>query len=464
MNRTPLHLLVFLLAIAVTLFAIKSQFSAASTGFLIFILVFVPVLIKPDIGLIIIIASMLFSPELIVGFTTARMVTIRAEDVLLIVVIVAWLLKTSFTKDIVSTFRTPLTTPFFLYILLCLVSTFFAMLGGNVDIKQSFFSILKYVEYFLLFIMVRDSLKSIKQSKLYVVVFLLTAIAVAAYANVYIEKELGSGSQFFRVAPPVETREGGEAGTLGGYFIFMMAMVAGLLLHLKGTAARIFCICLLMIMFRAFLYTLSRGSYVALVPMVVGLIYFTKKNRLILICCVLVTIVTVAIFAPQMVKERVATTITAQSGLHGKQLVLEASPAERLESWKVVLFERLPRSPIFGHGVARAFIDGQIFLTLYEVGLAGFLLLACMLLRLFNMGRGVLSLEPVQNDDFSVGLTVGFLAGFMGLIGHALSTNTFIIIKIMEPFWFMAAIVLSLPRLLEERDAVMSHTSGALHA
>ena len=65
------------------------------------------------------------------------------------------------------------------------------------------------------------------------------------------------------------------------------------------------------------------------------------------------------------------------------------------------------------------------------------------------MARGVLKLEEIQNDDFTAGLSVGFLAGYLGLLGHALSTNTFIIIKIMEPFWFIAAIVLSLPQLIE---------------
>ena len=76
------------------------------------------------------------------------------------------------------------------------------------------------------------------------------------------------------------------------------------------------------------------------------------------------------------------------------------------------------------------------------------------------MARDILKLEEIQKDDFLSGITVGFLAGFVGLIGHALSTNTFIIIKIMEPFWFIAAIVLSLPRLLEEKK-VAKTASGA---
>jgi hypothetical protein len=453
--------LVFALAAFVSFFAIKSHFSFQATGLLLFILVFIPVLIKPDIGLIIIIASMLLSPEIILGRAGGRYVTVRIEDILLMVVIFAWLLRTSFTKDIASMFRTRLTGPFFLYIVVCLVSTSFAVIEGGIDIKQSFFSVLKYVEYFLLFLMVRDSINSTGQAKMYIAAFLLTAVVVAAHSNIYIENQLSAGTQFFRVAPPVETAvRAGESGTLGGYLVFMMAIVGGLLLYLRSTTVRVLLLCLLLVMFRAFLYTLSRGSYVAMVPMVVGLICFTRKNKSILISGVVIGLVMLAIFAPRMVRERVSTTVVEESGAEGKHLTFDESPSERIGSWRGVLFKNFPNKPIFGYGVARGFIDGQVFLTLFEVGAVGLFLLGSVMVRLFKAARGVLRLEEIRKDDFAAGLSVGFLAGFMGLLGHALSTNTFIIIKIMEPFWFMAAIVLSLPRLLEERESARTD-SGA---
>jgi len=47
-------------------------------------------------------------------------------------------------------------------------------------------------------------------------------------------------------------------------------------------------------------------------------------------------------------------------------------------------------------------------------------------------------------------LTLGFIAGFIGLTVHALTANTFIVIRIMEPFWFIAGIIMVLPALREE--------------
>ena len=438
----------FALAIFVSFFAIKGNFSFQATGLLFFILVFVPVLIKPDIGLIIIIASMLLSPEIVMGRTAGRYVTVRIEDILLMVVVFAWLLRTSFTKDIVSTFRTRLTRPFFLYIFVCLIATSFTIYERGIGIKHSLFYILKYVEYFLLFLMVRDSINSIGQVKIYIVVFMLTVAVVAAHSNIYIENQLSAGTQFFRVAPPIEMTNVGESGTLGGYLVFMMAIAGGLLLYLRSTIIKVLLLCLMLIMFRAFLYTLSRGSYLAIVPMGIGLICFTRKGKLILVSGVVIGLVMLAVFAPRMIKERITTTVIEKYDESGKHLKWDESPANRLQSWKDVLFYRFPDKPIFGHGVATAFIDGQIFLTLYETGVLGFFLLGSVIVRLFKMARDALKLEEIRADDFAAGLSVGFLAGFMGLLGHALSTNTFVIIKIMEPFWFIAAIVLSLPRLI----------------
>ena len=51
------------------------------------------------------------------------------------------------------------------------------------------------------------------------------------------------------------------------------------------------------------------------------------------------------------------------------------------------------------------------------------------------------------NTPFFKGLAIGFFAGYIGLLFHALGANTFIIVRIMEPFWFFAGIIAVLPAL-----------------
>ena len=454
-NKVLIYLALIVLGILLSSIVTRSDFNTKTIALIIFFAIFIPTLINPDIGLMVIIIAIFFSPEVMTGSTTSRAVVIRIEDVFLGVVILAWFVRTAFTKDITSAFKTGLTVPFFLYLTACVISTVFALLFKEtdlqeLDIKQSFFTILKYGEYFLLFAMVRDNMKSLRQSKIFISTFLLVALLVAVHSNSFIARELEQGKNFFRVGPPVIAGRGaGETGTLGGYLLFMMAVAGGILLYTRSVPARVFLICLELLMLRAFFYTLSRGSYLAFIPMAAVLIWSAKNKRILLIWAVIAMIFILPIFMPQMIRDRIATTITTKEGMSGTYVEWEASPEARLESWRHIIFEEFPKRPLFGAGVARAFTDGQIFLMLFETGIAGLVLFLWVLARLFKMARDNLGLDSVREDNFSLGVTTGFIAGFLGLLVQSLSTNTFIIIKIMEPFWFIAAIVLALPALLE---------------
>jgi len=70
------------------------------------------------------------------------------------------------------------------------------------------------------------------------------------------------------------------------------------------------------------------------------------------------------------------------------------------------------------------------------------------MLRAWAVARGVFARA---RDELERGLCMGFLAGFAGLLVHALSANTFIIGRIMEPFWFTLGMVVMLPRLEDAR-------------
>ncbi len=66
------------------------------------------------------------------------------------------------------------------------------------------------------------------------------------------------------------------------------------------------------------------------------------------------------------------------------------------------------------------------------------------------------NLKKLKTPYFQ-GLSIGFLAGFVGIIVHALGANTFIIVRIMEPFWFFAGIMVVMPAM-ERQQAEQSET------
>ena len=51
------------------------------------------------------------------------------------------------------------------------------------------------------------------------------------------------------------------------------------------------------------------------------------------------------------------------------------------------------------------------------------------------------------DDWMGKALSLGLICGLTGIVVHALGAESFIIIRIMEPFWFLTAIVVSLPEL-----------------
>jgi 2-oxoglutarate ferredoxin oxidoreductase subunit alpha len=67
-----------------------------------------------------------------------------------------------------------------------------------------------------------------------------------------------------------------------------------------------------------------------------------------------------------------------------------------------------------------------------------------------------------RNISGNQALALGFVAGTVGLLGHAIGANTFIIVRIMEPFWFFAAVVVALPGLAQEETAPLPTTPTRL--
>jgi hypothetical protein len=76
--------------------------------------------------------------------------------------------------------------------------------------------------------------------------------------------------------------------------------------------------------------------------------------------------------------------------------------------------------------------------------------------------RQVLLVYRRSSEPFTKGLALGMLAGCAGLLAHGIGANTFIIVRIMEPFWFVTAMVILLPYLDEstlgkEKPEGLSH-------
>jgi O-antigen ligase len=147
------------------------------------------------------------------------------------------------------------------------------------------------------------------------------------------------------------------------------------------------------------------------------------------------------LWAPHAVKDRILYTFTQaqeEGQIRVGALRIDTSTSDRLRSWHQS-FQIWQKFPLWGTGVTGGpFIDAMYPRVLTETGLLGLVAFFVLVGSIFRMG---LTSYRHATDQFSRGVALGFLLGFLGLLVHAIGSNTFLIVRIMEPFWLFVALV-----------------------
>jgi hypothetical protein len=402
--------------------------------------VFIITLVNTDAGLAVLIFSMLLSPEIILGQIPGRDIVIRFDDILLAVITFAWLAKTAVNKGLALFVKTPLNKAIGVYLLVCIITTLRGAALGYVVPAKGLFYILRYAEYFLLYILVVNHIHSKKQINFFLKAFFITCALVSVYGIL----QIPTGQ---RVSAPFEG-EVGEPNTFGGYLLLMLCIAIGILLQKIPQRLQFMLGGLSVLIFFPFLYTLSRASYLAIIFSFLTFMILSEK-KVILTTAMIVIIIFGMVVKPEAVFSRVKYTFQEKQAYLAKigDVYLDPSSSARISSWKDS-FKTWMKTPVLGRGVTGfRFIDGQYIRTLPEMGIVGLLALLWLLWLIFKHS---LSVYRRVDDELYKGLALGYLAGFIGMVIHALTANTFIILRIMEPFWFFAGIIMMLPALKEE--------------
>jgi O-antigen ligase len=409
----------------------------------ILLLISVCVFLWPEAGLYLVIFSMLLSPEIIAGdvggdAALGRGLTLRLEDFLLFFIGLSWFARSAIDKNIGLFRKTPLNQPIAAYILACFLATLWGKFTGNVEGKSGFFFVLKYFEYMIVFFMVVNYVDTADQAKRLLFCLFLTCFIVSVYGLIQIP---GGG----RVSAPFEG-EVGEPNTFGGYLVFMGAVAVALMDHLKDMRVRLGLAVLLVVLLISLLYTQSRASYLAVIPayLVFSLL---SRRRFYLIAGLIVALALSPLIIPRVAKERIAFTFMqpeTKGQIQFGKVRLDTSASARVIGYKQGLSD-WRKSPILGYGVTGyMFMDAQYPRILVETGIVGLLAFAWLIYALFRLG---INTWRDAQDDLVRGLSVGLIAGLVGLLVHAIGANTFIIVRIMEPFWFLAGIIVALPAM-----------------
>ncbi len=412
--------------------------------------------LNPQLALYVVIFSMLLSPEIGKRDLSGSGFTIRLEDIMLVVMGFAWLTTSALKKDVGLAVKTELNRPIFFYVFACVISTSYGIMIGNVESPfTGIMFVLKYMEYFVVFFMTLNLTNSRTNIKTLVAALMITYVIVIIIGFAQIP---GGG----RISAPFEG-EDAEPNTLGGYLMLLLSLNITVFFHMKTRKTKIALAFMAFLAFVAILYTLSRSSWLSLFVMYIFQIFYTKGHRKKLIAILLAGLMFAPFTMPDEVVERALYTFQKKPGeaLFSEaeaqyirevyNVDVDSSTAARLGSMKSALRD-FGKHPVLGYGVTGyMFLDAQYHRVLIETGSIG---MAAFLLLLFTTGRLLYrNMKNYTEDPLYSALTKGTFCAFMGLLVHAIGTNTFIIVRIMEPFWCLVALNLAIP-IVEENERI----------
>lgn len=440
-GQVPIVLITFVLILVIVFstFILGLPYQHSFVAFLALAVFFISFL-NTDIALVIIIISMLLSPELRAGVVPTREINVRAEDFLIFVVFIGWMAKMAVKKELGVLRKSPLNMPIALYMLVCVVSSLLAVADARLTVRETSLYLLKYFEYYLLFFMVANNLHTFKQAKKFVGALLAVCFVVCAIAWMQVHTGQRLSTLF--------EGGGGEPNTFAGYLILMMAVILSFALHAQEPRQRLLWAGFFVFALVPFVFTLSREGWFSFFPMIIAFLIFHRRSRYFILFLLVAAALVVPFTSPKVVHERFKDTFAKERtyDVLGKTVHVSESTAARIDAWERG-FVKLSQRPLLGHGVpGSGTIDNQYTRILTETGTLGFLLYAWIIVLIFRLARKTYSLQ----DTFSKSLSLGLVCGMAGLLAQSLGAAVFVLIRIMEPFWFITALVVTLPEISEE--------------
>lgn len=419
-------------------------------------LVFGGTVLRVEVGLFVLLAAMLLSPEIELrpGSGGDRNVNIRYGDILIIVIFIGVMIKLTFEGRLSLWQPSPINAGIVLYYSVCIFSTMLALERSLPawDRRAAFFVLLKMLEFYLIFFMVAHSVRRSRDLRTPLTLFFIVMLIVSVY-GVY---SIGTTP---RVSAPFE-KGGTEPNTLGGYLMLCICVALGLLIQAPKFHQKLLFLGICATGVLPLLYTLSRASYGALI---VGIAVIALTSRKYAILVLLASVLAFSsIIMPKAVLERVSKTVQEEGGqqvtIAGYDMgVVDKSTYERVHVWRKVGFILSLGTSffLFGGGISwESVLDSQYARVLLETGLVGFIAFLFLQWRLLKTTRQA---YRWTEDWVARGVALGMFGATIALCVHSIGTISFLIVRIMEPYWFLIALTVTV-----RNEAIARHTARYL--
>lgn len=433
-----LALLALLCAVGLFVFHLVVRVDAYTIALALSMLVFGVTVVRVEFGLYVLIVAMLLSPEITagsVGSHAERSLNLRYDDVLIPVIFLGVLTRLAFEGTTHFWRDNPVNLGIVAYYSVCIVSSIRAVYFSYPawDKPIAAFELLKMLEYYMVFCMFWMAVRTREEVRRQLIVFFVVSVVVCMYG-------ISTINTLPRVSAPFETG-GTEPNTFGGYLMLVICAAVGLYTAAPTRRLRWMFLGIALLAFVPFVMTLSRASYIALFVALTGVGVLGRKLA---ILAGLALVLAVSPFVmPEEVQERVLYTFESGSGVPvsvagmAEPVHVDKSTYERIYVWEKVRFN-LTVWPLLGGGVSWGMVlDSQYARVLIETGLIGMAAFVFLVVQLFRTSRQA---YRWSRDWMFRGFALGTAAALLGLLVHGLGTISFLIVRIMEPFWFMMAV------------------------
>jgi len=343
--------------------------------------------------------------------------------------------------------------PFFLPIIgllfFYLLSTVINLISGNINFLAGFFYFLKQGEFFLIYFLVFSSVKKEVDAKtilrfwqLFISINVAFIIIQMIAGQQFLSQDSYGYNTFIELRGPLPS---------GGFFLMAFIFLFGILVWRyseKPPISRTRKLFLIALTASPAIGVIASGSRASFMGLVTALIMFPalliiKRRRVKLLKPALIIIfVSVLAIIFLIVAKQTLNLGGIQRIVDPSTFIWEitsSSPTSRISIWKSQL--DLAGSSaflfIFGRGMSYlADSHSQYTRNLIETGVFGSVFFLVLIWNIIKRSYRELASE----NNLSAGLAVGLLTATISLLVISVTAEAFLMVKIMEVYWFFAAI------------------------
>lgn len=391
------------------------------SGYVAGTLCYLATLLEVRVGLALMLVAIGLSPEI----GTGSMANLRVEDAIVPAVFFGWVTRLIVNRE--EIYPTPLKGPIFGYLVIALISTLNGVTFGDAYADRSALYYLKTLEYFLIFLMVMNNVRSYHQARFFIGMMVVSACLTGVY-GVFLSSALAEHS---RLAGP----SGEGANIIGGYFAFHVVLVCALASTARPSLRRFLIVLAVVLLGIPMMRTASRASYVSLLAGLVTVGILSKGRFIVGLIPVFLLL---PVFMPETVVERFLTILAL---VPGSNQPIPSSFEHKVSSWHDNFYTHILNRPFLGHGIGAfslAHVDNEYVKVAMEVGFIGLIFFLAMLWRMLRVG---LDTYHGTRDPLYKGFSLGYAGALVSLTIHSWGSASLTTIRTMEPLMFATGIM-----------------------